>query len=132
MVTDRSIDPDEIIGQAKTPESGCVATYVGLIRNTSHDKTVNSVEYIDSDGRAQIRLEALEREIKMKFPVNEVVLCHRVGKLKVGEINIVFAISAGHRQAAFAATQYAVDMFKETQPTKKIETYTDGTTYSLD
>ena len=121
------VNPEEIISQAKTRDSGCVVTYVGLIRDTSHDKPVLSVEYTDRDGRAESRLRELAEEILRKFPVNNLAMCHRAGKLKVGDINIVFAFAAGHRQEGFAACEYAVDRFKETMPTAKKETYTDGT-----
>jgi molybdopterin synthase catalytic subunit len=126
-IIDRPIDPAEVINQAKSRESGCVATYVGLIRDSSHDKPVRSVEYRDTEGKAESRLSELAEEIKRKFPVNNIAMCHRVGVLNVGDINIVFAFAAGHRQEGFAACQYAVDRFKETMPTAKKETYTDGT-----
>jgi molybdopterin synthase catalytic subunit len=126
-ITDKPIQPEEIINQAKSLDSGCVVTYVGLIRNTSHDKPVRSVEYRDADGQAESRLLALAEEIKSKFPVNNLAMCHRVGKLQVGDINLVFAFACGHRQEAFAACSYAIDKFKDTLPTQKRETYTDGT-----
>jgi len=125
-IVNQPIQPEEVINQAKSDNSGCVATYVGLIRDTSHDKPVLSVEYRDLDGQAEKRLRELAAEIKQKFPVNNLALCHRVGKLKIGDINIVFAFACGHRQEAFAACSYAVDRFKETMPTRKIETYQDG------
>jgi molybdopterin synthase catalytic subunit len=58
--------------------------------------------------------------------VENVAICHRIGKLKVGDINLVVAIAAAHRGEGFAACQYAIDRFKEVMPTKKKETYTDG------
>jgi molybdopterin synthase catalytic subunit len=111
------INPEEIISQAKSRDSGCVVTYVGLIRDTSHDKTVLSVEYSDKDGQAESRLRDLAEEIRRKFPVNNLALCHRIGKLNVNDINIVFAFATGHRQEGFAACAYAVDRFKDTMPT---------------
>lgn len=127
-ITAKPIQPEEIINQAKSPDSGCVATYVGLIRNTSHDKPVRSVEYQDVTGEAEKRLLALAEDIKSRFPVNNLAMCHRVGKLKVGDINLVFAFACGHRQEAFAACSYAIDKFKDTLPTHKLETYEDGST----
>jgi molybdopterin synthase catalytic subunit len=53
-------------------------------------------------------------------------VCHRVGKLKVGDINFLVAVASAHRREGLAACSYAVDRFKELLPTKKIETYTDG------
>jgi len=46
----------------------------------------------------------------------------------VGEINLVIAIASAHRQEAFAACQHAIDQFKQKLPTRKKETYQDGST----
>ena len=127
-ITQKPISPELVVNKVKTDNSGCVATYVGLIRNYSQGKPVVSVEYEDAQGTAKDRLEEIASEIRQKWQVENVVICHRVGKLKVGDINIVFAIAAAHRQEGFAACQYAVDRFKEILPTKKRETYTDGST----
>lgn len=126
-IVDSPIHPEEIIREARTDNSGCVVTYVGLIRDTSHGKPVATVEYQDTDKQAESRLRKLGEEIMQKFPINNLALCHRTGVLNVGDINIVFAFAAGHRQEGFAACSFAVDRFKETMPTKKIETYRDGT-----
>jgi molybdopterin synthase catalytic subunit len=128
-IVDKPIQPEEVISQAKSSDSGCVVTYVGLIRDNSHDKKVRTVEYRDTDGKAESRLRALAEEVRQKFPVNNLAMCHRIGKLNVGDINIVFAFACGHRQEGFAACSYAIDRFKETLPTRKTETYMDGTSH---
>jgi molybdopterin synthase catalytic subunit len=125
-ITDKPLSPEAVINMVKTSGSGCVVTYVGLIRDNSHGKPVLSVEYHDDDGEAEARLSEIAEDIKRKFPVNDVAIYHRVGKLKVGDINLVVAISAAHRGEGFAASQYAVDQFKDKLPTTKRETYQDG------
>jgi molybdopterin synthase catalytic subunit len=125
-IVDQPIHPEEIVNQAKSLDSGCVVTYVGLIRDTSHGKTVLSVEYRDVDGKAESRLKDLAAEIRKNYPVNNLAMCHRTGKLNVGDINLVFAFACGHRQEGFAACEYAINKFKETLPTQKTETYRDG------
>ena len=125
-ITDKPILPELVINKAKTSDSGCVATYVGLIRDNSRGKPVLSVEYKDADGKAADRLNDIAEEIRRKFPVNRVVIYHRVGKLNVGDINLVVAVAAAHRSEGLAAVQYAVDVFKERLPTAKKETYRDG------
>jgi len=127
QIVNRPINPQDVIEKAKTSDSGCVVSYVGLIRDNSHSKKVKSVEYRDEDGQAALKLEQLGREIAGRFPVNNLALVHRTGVLDVGEINIVFAFACGHRQEGFAACAYAVDRFKEQMPTSKKETYQDGT-----
>lgn len=131
-VTGASLSPDEIVAQARTSGSGCVVTYVGLIRDNSRGKAVKSVEYTDPDGQAERRLGEIAGDIRQKFPVNKVVIYHRVGVLQVGDVNLVVAIAAAHRGEGFRACQYAIDQFKEMLPTGKIETYTDGTIWTGD
>ena len=126
-ITQKPISPESVINKVKTDSSGCVATYIGLIRGDSHGKAVLSVEYEDAANKAKDRLQQIASEIRQKWAVENVAICHRIGKLKVGEINFLVAIAAAHRQEGFAACRYAVDRFKELMPTRKKETYTDGT-----
>lgn len=127
-ITSKPISPEQVINRAKTSGSGCVATYVGLIRDNSHDKKVVSVEYQDKDGKAVEGLRKIIAEAKEKWQVENIAFTHRIGKLKVGDINLVVAVATGHRGEGFAACQYIINRFKESLPTQKIETYADGST----
>ena len=129
QITDKPISPEMVVNQAKTADSGCVVTYVGLIRDNSRGKPVLSVEYRDADGKAADKLNDIAVEVQRKFPVNRVVIYHRIGKLNVGDINLVVAVAAAHRGEGLVAVQYAVDVFKDRLPTSKQETYRDGTTF---
>ena len=125
-ITEKPISPGLVVRKVKTGDSGCVATYVGLIRDNSQGKRILSVEYQDSEKNAAASLREIADEIKQKWLVNNVAICHRIGKLKVGDINLVVAIATAHRKEGFAACQYAIDQFKEKLPTAKKETYQDG------
>ena len=129
-ITHQPILPELIINEVKTEGSGCVATYIGLIRDVSRGKRVLSVEYEDAGGKAMGRLREIASQIKQKWPVNNVAIYHRVGKLKVGDINLVVAVASAHRQEGFAACQYAIDQFKQALPTRKKETYQDGSVWT--
>ena len=131
-ITDKPISPELVVQEAATLGSGCVVTYVGLIRDRSRDKSVLSVEYEDTDGTAADQLHEIAGEINRKWEVENVVIYHRVGKLQVGDINLVVAIAAAHRTEGFAASQYAIDRFKEQLPTSKKETYRDGSIWTGD
>ena len=127
-ITSKPISPERVISQVKTDGSGCVVTYVGLIRNSSQGKAVVSVEYQDTKGNAADALKKIAQEIKQKWPIEDIAVCHRIGKLKVSDINFLVAVASAHRKEGLAACSYAVDRFKELLPTKKTETYSDGTT----
>jgi len=127
-ITREPIAPERLVNKAKTDDSGCVVTYVGLIRQNSHGKKVSSVEYQDPAGTAASRLQQIADEARQKWPVENIAITHRIGKLKVGDINLVVAVASAHRQEGFAASQYIIDGFKRLMPTRKTETYQDGTT----
>jgi len=128
-ITDKPVSPELVISKVKTDSSGCVVTYIGLIRNYSRGKPVLSVEYENVGGEAEKRLQEIAGEIEQKWPINNVAICHRIGKLKVGDINLVVAIAAAHRGEGFAACQYAIDQFKQKLPTRKKETYQDSSVW---
>ena len=128
-ITERPISPETIVNRVKTQESGCVVTYVGLIRDHSQGKQVLSVEYSNSDGKAANRLREIADDTKQKWPISNMAIYHRIGKLNVGDINLVVAVASAHRQEGFLACQYAIDQFKQKIPTHKKETYQDGSTW---
>ena len=125
-ITNKPIYPEEVVNKTKGDNSGCVVTYVGLIRNQSQGKTVLAVEYNDSAGTAENVLRGIAGIAKSRWPVNNIAISHRVGKLSVGEINLVIAVASAHRREGFAACQYIIDRFKQKLPTQKRETYQDG------
>jgi molybdopterin synthase catalytic subunit len=61
--------------------------------------------------------------MSQQWHLNNIAICHRIGKLKIGDINLVVAVAATHRQEGFAACQYAINQFKRKLPTQKKETY---------
>jgi len=128
-ITQQPISPELVINEVKTDSSGCVVTYIGLIREYSRGKPVLSVEYEDVQGTAKERLREIAGKIRQKWQLNNVTICHRIGKLRVGDINLVVAVAAAHRQDGFAACQYAIDQFKQRLPTREKETYRDGSTW---
>jgi molybdopterin synthase catalytic subunit len=122
-ITDQALSPGEVVNRTKTTGSGCVVTYVGLIRDNSKGKPVKSVEYRDADGEAKERLQQIADEVREKWQLENVSICHRIGKLNVGEINLVVAVASVHRGEGLGACGYIIDQFKSRLPTQKEEVY---------
>ncbi len=66
-ITEKPISPEFVVNKIKTDSSGCVVTYVGLIRDHSHGKSVLSVEYEDSKGMAENKLQEIASEVRQKW-----------------------------------------------------------------
>jgi molybdopterin synthase catalytic subunit len=122
-ITGTPISPERVIDKARSDRCGCVVTYIGLIRNYSQGKAVLSVEYEDSQRNAENTLWEIARETKQRWQIEDIAISHRVGKLRVGEINLVVAVASVHRSEGFTACQYVIDQFKERAPTEKTEIY---------
>ncbi len=122
-ITKETISPEQVVSRAKTNSSGCVVTYVGVIRDYSQGKPVLSVEYQDSKGNAEKALQGIAEQARKRWQLENIAISHRIGKLRVGEINLVVAVASAHRTEGFAACQYVIDQFKERMPTSKIEQY---------
>ena len=66
-ITEKPISPELVVSKVKIDSSGCVVTYIGLIRDHSRGKQVLSVEYEDTGGRVEQRLQQIASEIKQKW-----------------------------------------------------------------
>ena len=122
-ITKKTISPEQVVSGAKTNSSGCVVTYVGVIRDYSQGKPVLSVEYQDFKGNAEKALQRITEQARKRWRLENIAISHRIGKLRVGEINLVVAVASAHRGEGFAACQFIIDQFKERMPTSKIEKY---------
>lgn len=108
------------------PESGGIVLFVGTIRNRKGSETVKSLEYEVYRPMAQRRVAELEQEIRRRWPVKSVTMIHREGKLKIGEVSVVVAVSAAHRREAFEAARFAIERIKGSFPIWKREKLEGG------
>ena len=70
---------------------------------------------------AEKQLEAIRGEAIEKFGVEDILVVHRYGDLKVGDNIVLVAVSAGHRAEAFDACRYVIDELKKRVPIWKRE-----------
>jgi molybdopterin synthase catalytic subunit len=87
------------------------------------------LEYEAYPEMAQRKLADIATEIKDKWPVKDVAIAHRIGRIEIGEVAVVIAVSSAHRRQAFTACQYAIDRVKEIVPIWKKEFYEEGSAW---
>lgn len=130
-LSEKDIDVVQLKQQVINPQSGGFVSFEGWVRNhnaTEEDpnKPVTELHYEAHEKLAiqvgnKIIVDALKR-----FEINAACCCHRVGKLKIGEMAIWVGVSADHRQAAFEACEYILNQTKSCVPIWKNEFYLDG------
>jgi len=112
-----------------TPPDGAVSLFVGVVRNENQGRPVVRLEYEAYEEMALPLMEEIAAETARRFPVTDVRLVHRLGRLEVGEASVVVAVSSPHRAEAFAACRFAIDSLKATVPIWKKEFYADGSAW---
>jgi molybdopterin synthase catalytic subunit len=113
---------DEVYQLADDPANGAVVIMSGTVRDRTDGQAVAYLEYQAYEPMAIRVFAAIGWEIRAQWPdANRVVIYHRVGKLKIGEISVLVAVGCPHRSEAFAACQYAIDTLKHQAPIWKKE-----------
>jgi molybdopterin synthase catalytic subunit len=119
---------------AATPGCGAVVSFAGTVRDHAEGRPdVTGLEYEAYTGPALERMDAIASEARQRWPsIGRVALLHRVGRLEVGDVAVVVAVSAEHRGEAFAAAEWAIDTLKATVPIWKKETWAGGVDWGTD
>ncbi len=126
-LTSNPIDLKSVIDGVMTSESGGVDLFVGTTRNHAGKRGVKLLEYEAYEPMAVAIMERLELEARRRWPVNRIVMVHRLGKVPVGEASVAVAVSSAHRTEAFEACRFLIDTLKREVPIWKREHFTDGT-----
>lgn len=125
-ITEQPLNMQECINRVMSPECGGIDVFIGTVRNTTKGKAVVRLEFEAYESMAMKEMEKIAAEMKTKWPVHKIVMHHRVGVLQVGEVPVIIAVSAAHRDAAFDACRYAIDTLKQRVPIWKKEVFEDG------
>jgi molybdopterin synthase catalytic subunit len=126
LLSDEPLDPAAAIAEAQSEEAGAVATFIGTTRVHSRGRTVHYLEYEAYGGMAEKVMAELAGELKQRYELCAVSIHHRTGRVDIGDISVVIAVSAPHRQDALAACKDAIDRLKEIVPLWKKEVYEGG------
>jgi molybdopterin synthase catalytic subunit len=102
------------------PRAGAVVTFQGVTRE------VERLEYEAYATMAAERIEQILRECVARHGACAAAAEHRVGSVPLGEPSVVIAVSAPHREQAFAAAREAIDRIKDEAPIWKREHDRDG------
>jgi len=72
------------------------------------------------------QMEQLAQQSLSRYPIRDVRIVHRLGRLHIGETSVYIAVASAHRAAAFDACRWLIDTLKKTVPIWKKEYFEDG------
>ncbi len=120
------IEAAPLLAQIKEAEDGAVCLFDGIVRNHSRNRRTLYLEYEAYPAMALAGMEALAEEALAGFPIRDLRIVHRVGRLEIGETSIIIAVASAHRAAAFDACRWVIDSLKRTVPVWKKEFFEGG------
>ena len=127
-LTREPIDANRLLAQVSSPLAGAVVLFLGTVRELTAGRRTLALDYECYPEMAERELARIEREARVRWPLVECAIVHRLGHLELGEASVAIAVSSAHRQAAFEAGQWMIDTLKEVVPIWKKENWDDGTT----
>ena len=112
--------------KAGRTDVGGFALFVGSVRDVSDGAAVTAMTLEHYPGMTEAALGEIEGEARKRWPLQDVLIIHRFGKLMPGEDIVLVITAAANREAAFQACQFLMDWLKTKAPFWKLEEGTSG------
>jgi molybdopterin synthase catalytic subunit len=126
LLSDEPLSLDRVVDEVRDERAGAIATFTGTTRATSRGREVVHLDYEAYEGMAEQVMAEIARELEERYDLCAVAVHHRTGRVTIGEMSVVIAVSAPHRADALAACRDAIDQLKERVPLWKKEVYEGG------
>ncbi|MGH8827185.1 MAG: molybdenum cofactor biosynthesis protein MoaE [Jiangellaceae bacterium] len=125
-VRSEPLSVDEALAAVADPAAGGTCVFIGTVRDIDDGRDVTGLAY-EAHPRVEDTLRAVVDKVIADVPVRAVAAVHRVGELGIGDIAVIVAVAAEHRQEAFAACRRMIDDLKREVPIWKHQVFDDGT-----
>ena len=106
--------------------AGATVMFVGTVRELSEGRAIAAMTLEHYPAMTERALADIEAEARRRWPLEEVVIVHRYGRLEPGEDIVLVITRAAHRQAAFDACAFLMDWLKTKAPFWKLESDAAG------
>ena len=100
---------------------GGTALFVGSVREMNEGAAVSAMTLEHYPGMTEKALAAIEAEARGRWPLDDVLIIHRFGRMLPGDDIVLVLCSSSHREAAFEACQFLMDWLKTKAPFWKLE-----------
>lgn len=126
VVTPEPLSADDAIEAVRGDGFGGIVLFLGTVRDTNRGKRVTKLGYEAYATMAERTMREIAERLEREHAPARVAMHHRVGDLSLGEVAVIVAAAAPHRDAAFAAARRAIDELKTVVPIWKKEYTDDG------
>jgi molybdopterin synthase catalytic subunit len=107
--------------------SGAAAIFIGTMRAQHEGSTVAAMTLEHYPGMTERHLERIASLACARFPLDDLLVVHRTGRVEPGDPIVLVAVWSSHRGAACDACRFVLEDLKSRAPFWKQEELTDGT-----
>jgi molybdopterin synthase catalytic subunit/molybdopterin converting factor small subunit len=125
-ISDSALSLPEAMEAIKDENGGGEAFFIGRVRRYNEGKVVRFLFYECEISMAEKEIDKIVKEMFQKWPLRKVHVRHRIGKLEIGDVAVIIAVSAEHRREALEACRYGIDEVKHRVPIWKKEVSETG------
>jgi MoaE-MoaD fusion protein len=123
---DFSVDAEINRVRSKSKRIGGIATFLGIARDRSKGRDIDSITFEHYEGMAQTKLREIRERALKDFDIIEVAILHRYGEIGIGDNIVLIVVGAEHRAEAFRACEWAIAELKRITPIWKLEHTPEG------
>ena len=127
---DRPIDVARLLARVAHPEAGAEVLFVGATRQwTDGPEGRRETDHLVYEAYREMALREMERlegEARRRWPLREVAIAHRLGRVDPTEASVAIAVTSPHRADAFEAARWLIDEIKREVPIWKQERFAQG------
>ena len=112
--------------RAGKPEIGAVAAFVGLVRDVNDGSAVSELVLEHYPAMTRKALEDIVAQARSRWRIFDVLVIHRIGRLRPTDQIVLTAVTSAHRGDALQACEFIMDYLKTQAPFWKKEQTADG------
>lgn len=105
---------------------GASVEFLGIVRGHEDGRPIECLEYEAYEPMAEQLIVRLIADANARWPLHQVEVRHRLGRVAVGEVAALVGVRSAHREEAFAACRFLIDAIKQDVPIWKSAIGTDG------
>ena len=107
-------------------EIGAQSCFIGFVRDMANEEQISAMTLEHYPGMTEKQLRKIEKEANQRWPLNDVLIIHRFGKLQPGDRIVLVATTSAHRTAAIESCHFLIDWLKTKAPFWKVESSLSG------
>jgi molybdopterin synthase catalytic subunit len=100
---------------------GGLVCFVGLVRDMAGGERITSMTLEHYPGMTERQLEKLEADARRRWPLQEMLIIHRYGRLEPGDRIVLVVTASAHREASLESCHFLIDWLKTKAPFWKLE-----------